>query len=90
LGAELAGDPVTHQRVTDKKAVRARDEDRKPLAAYRAEELALMKRIFFDPRAPYHRLRSAFVRKEPPTAADGGSHDPRDFRDCGGPGGSGE
>lgn len=71
LGAELADDPVTHQRVTDKKAARARDEDRKPLAAYRAGELALMRRTFFDPQAPYHRLRSAFVRKEPPPVPDG-------------------
>ncbi|MFD7946029.1 hypothetical protein ACFV5K_24280, partial [Streptomyces sp. NPDC059744] len=38
-----------------------------PLAAYRQEELAAMRSIFFDPDAPYHRLRRAFVRKEPPT-----------------------
>jgi putative two-component system hydrogenase maturation factor HypX/HoxX len=65
MAAGLVGDPATHQRITDKKAVRARDEDRKPLAAYRAEELALMRRTFFDPGAPYHRLRAAFVRKQP-------------------------
>ncbi|MFE1794081.1 hydrogenase maturation protein, partial [Streptomyces sp. NPDC059525] len=32
---------------------------------YRADELALMKRTFDDPHAPYHALRRAFVRKEP-------------------------
>jgi putative two-component system hydrogenase maturation factor HypX/HoxX len=69
LAAELAEDPATHQRITDKKALRAREEDVKPLAAYRAEELARMWRIFFDPAAPYHALRSAFVRKQAAPAA---------------------
>ncbi|SEF90170.1 putative two-component system protein, hydrogenase maturation factor HypX/HoxX [Actinacidiphila yanglinensis] len=70
LAAGLAGDPTTHQRLADKKAARARDEAARPLAAYRAEELALMQRVFFDPAAAYHALRRAFVRKEPRPAAE--------------------
>lgn len=69
LAAGLADDPTTHQRITDKKTARARDEDRTPLADYRARELALMRRTFFDPHAPYHRLRAAFVRKPAPESA---------------------
>ncbi|MFG1810356.1 hydrogenase maturation protein [Streptomyces sp. NPDC049040] len=65
LAGDLAADPATHQRLAEKKNTRARDETAKPLAAYRAEELARMKRVFFDPAAPYHALRRAFVRKEP-------------------------
>ncbi|NUS56810.1 MAG: hydrogenase maturation protein [Streptomycetaceae bacterium] len=65
MAADLAADPETHQRITDKKRVRARDEAAKPLAAYRDEELARMRRTFFDPAAPYHALRAAFVRKQP-------------------------
>ena len=51
-----------------KKAVREAEEAAKPLARYRAEELEAMRRIFFSPDAPYHALRSAFVRKEPAAA----------------------
>lgn len=65
MAADLAADPETHQRIADKKRIRARDEAAKPLAAYRDEELARMRRTFFDPAAPYHALRSAFVRKQP-------------------------
>ncbi|MFH9352143.1 hydrogenase maturation protein [Kitasatospora sp. NPDC017646] len=68
LAAELAAEPSTHQRITDKKLRRARDEAARPLAAYRAEELARMRHVFFDPRARYHALRSAFVRKQPAPA----------------------
>ncbi|GAA1935659.1 hydrogenase maturation protein [Kitasatospora viridis] len=68
LAAELAADPAAHQRITEKKRRRARDEAAKPLAAYRAEELARMRRTFSDPDAPYHALRSAFVRKQPAPA----------------------
>ncbi len=64
LAAELLDDPATHERVVEKKALRERDEAVKPLAAYREQELARMRRIFFDPEASYHRLRSAFVRKQ--------------------------
>ncbi|MFC5909243.1 enoyl-CoA hydratase-related protein [Streptacidiphilus monticola] len=65
MAAELAADPETAARIGAKKAARERDEAVKPLAAYRAEELAIMRRIFADPDADYHRLRADFVRKRP-------------------------
>ncbi|MGW8952111.1 enoyl-CoA hydratase-related protein [Streptomyces sp. NPDC055709] len=66
LAARLAPFPATASRIASKKAQRERHEATKPLAAYREEELARMLRTFSDPTAPYHRLRRAFVRKEPP------------------------
>jgi putative two-component system hydrogenase maturation factor HypX/HoxX len=39
----------------------------RPLASYRAAELAVMSRNFNDPREPYARLRRAFVYKEKPS-----------------------
>jgi putative two-component system hydrogenase maturation factor HypX/HoxX len=42
-------------------------EQRRPLAAYRAAELAIMSRNFADPREPYAGLRRAFVYKEKPS-----------------------
>ena len=65
LAAELARDPDLPQRIAAKAAARQADEARQPLAEYRRDELARMRAIFFDPHAPYHALRSAFVRKLP-------------------------
>ncbi|MDH6120402.1 putative two-component system hydrogenase maturation factor HypX/HoxX [Kitasatospora sp. GAS204A] len=65
LAGLLADRPALAERIAAKKAARERDEAVKPLAAYRTEELALMRRTFLDPGAPYHALRAAFVRKEP-------------------------
>ncbi|MGW7001981.1 enoyl-CoA hydratase-related protein [Streptomyces sp. NPDC054933] len=65
LASHLASLPRTQRYIADKKAVRERDEAVKPLSAYREEELARMRHDFFDPEAPYHALRRAFVRKEP-------------------------
>jgi putative two-component system protein, hydrogenase maturation factor HypX/HoxX len=42
-------------------------EQHRPLAAYRAAELAIMSRNFSDPREPYPHLRRAFVYKEKPS-----------------------
>ncbi|WP_109284852.1 enoyl-CoA hydratase-related protein [Streptomyces orinoci] len=56
-------------RIAAKKAARERNEAIKPLAAHRAEELRRMRAVFDDPTAPYHALRSAFVRKRPAPAA---------------------
>ncbi|MFJ4859422.1 enoyl-CoA hydratase-related protein [Streptomyces sp. NPDC088748] len=64
LAVRLAGLPATAARIAGKKAARERDEAVRPLAAHREAELALMRRTFFDPDAPYHALRRAFVRKE--------------------------
>ncbi|MCF6521921.1 enoyl-CoA hydratase-related protein [Streptomyces sp. JJ36] len=66
LAVRTAQDPGTHRRVAAKKAALEEEQARKPLAAHRAEELARMRAVFFDPGAPYHALRAAFVRKEPP------------------------
>ncbi|MFD3541427.1 hydrogenase maturation protein [Streptomyces sp. NPDC058662] len=66
LAAELAARPATRTRIAAKKARRDLDEAVRPLASYREAELALMHRTFFDPEAPYHALRRAFVRKEAP------------------------
>ena len=48
-----------------KRAERHRDEAGKPLAAYRAEELAQMKRNFFGFDPSYHVARYNFVHKVP-------------------------
>ena len=53
------------RRIAAKAAARKADEERRPLADYRRAELARMRAVFFDPTAPYHALRSAFVRKQP-------------------------
>ncbi|MGW6984346.1 enoyl-CoA hydratase-related protein [Streptomyces sp. NPDC054932] len=66
LAVRLAALPATASRIAGKKAARERDEAASPLAAHREAELALMRRTFFDPDAPYHALRRAFVRKERP------------------------
>ncbi|MGW2371108.1 hydrogenase maturation protein [Kitasatospora sp. NPDC001683] len=65
LAGLLAASPGAQHRIAAKKAAREADERAKPLAAYREEELAVMRRQFFTPESPYHALRSAFVRKSP-------------------------
>ncbi|MEV6056097.1 hydrogenase maturation protein [Streptomyces sp. NPDC052107] len=64
LAAELASSPFLDVRIAAKSARAAKDHER-PLAGYREAELARMHTIFHDPEAPYHALRSAFVRKTP-------------------------
>ncbi|QIP83867.1 hydrogenase maturation protein [Streptomyces sp. Tu 2975] len=72
LAVRLAALPAAQLRVATKKAESERRAATKPLAAYRAEELAHMLRTFSDPEAPYHALRRAFVRKqEAPAGFDG-------------------
>ncbi|MFE5631730.1 hydrogenase maturation protein [Streptomyces sp. NPDC056543] len=70
-------------RIAAKKAEHERRESVAPLAAYREQELARMRRIFDDPAAAYHRLRRAFVRKEAnaarsPDGPDAGAAGPVD------------
>ncbi|MFI9600428.1 enoyl-CoA hydratase-related protein [Streptomyces sp. NPDC052043] len=65
MAAALADAPDLGRRIDAKAAVRARDEVVRPLADHRRAELARMHAAFFDPAAPYHALRSAFVRKVP-------------------------
>lgn len=52
-------------RIAAKRERRARDEADKPLANYRAEELAQMRRNFYGFDPSYHYARSHFVRKVP-------------------------
>ncbi|MFE3504005.1 hydrogenase maturation protein [Kitasatospora sp. NPDC059160] len=66
--ARLAGSPELTGRLVDKKRRRAEDEEAKPLAAYRAEELRRMHGNFYRAGEPYHALRRDFVRKACPAA----------------------
>ncbi|TXL92193.1 hydrogenase maturation protein [Streptomyces sp. IB2014 016-6] len=66
--ARLVSAPGTQRRVSEKKAARERDEAVAPLSEYRERELARMRATFFDPGAPYHALRAAFVRKVKPSS----------------------
>ncbi|MFI9722195.1 enoyl-CoA hydratase-related protein [Streptomyces sp. NPDC052396] len=72
LALDLTRDTDVAVRIAAKKAVRERDEALKPLAAHRAGELRAMRETFDDPAAPYHALRSAFVRKRPAPAGMAG------------------
>ncbi|TXS48463.1 hydrogenase maturation protein [Streptomyces sp. uw30] len=67
LAARLAALPATASRIAAKKAEADRREATTPLAAFRAQELARMRRTFDDPDAPYHALRRAFVHKRRPS-----------------------
>lgn len=67
LAARLASLPATAARITAKKTELDRLESVTPLAGFREQELARMRRTFDDPDAPYHSLRRAFVHKERPT-----------------------
>ncbi|WP_327365475.1 hydrogenase maturation protein [Streptomyces sp. NBC_01217] len=71
LAARLAASPATGARIAAKKGERDRDETYRPLAEYREQELAEMRRTFFDPRSSYHALRRAFVHKDPPSGRPG-------------------
>jgi len=53
--------------VRDKLKRRQRHEAERPLAAYRADELANMRRNFYGFDSSYHVARSYFVRKTPPS-----------------------
>lgn len=64
LAVQLAASPDLAVRIARKQATRAHDEAAKPLQQYRDEELAHMRRNFFDASEPHRALRSAFVRKE--------------------------
>ncbi|WP_328541608.1 hydrogenase maturation protein [Streptomyces sp. NBC_00371] len=62
----LAKSSGMQERIAAKKQARERDESVRPLSLYREAELSSMLRTFSDPGAPYHALRRAFVRKQPP------------------------
>lgn len=57
-------EPVRSEKALAAKAIaRERDEQRKPLQAYRDEELRHMYRTFYDPSSSYHEARRNFVYK---------------------------
>jgi putative two-component system hydrogenase maturation factor HypX/HoxX len=63
----LALDPALPQHLAAKHRQRSLDEEAKPLAAYRAEELERMKLNFYGFDPSYHIARHNFVAKVPPS-----------------------
>jgi putative two-component system hydrogenase maturation factor HypX/HoxX len=63
--AALAADDDLPSLLRAKRQRREADEARKPLAAYREEELARMHRNFYGFDPSYHIARSNFVRRVP-------------------------
>lgn len=62
----MAADPGFDRALRRKRDHRERDEARKPLAAYRSEELGQMSRDMFDDRSAFNEARRAFVFKQTP------------------------
>jgi putative two-component system protein, hydrogenase maturation factor HypX/HoxX len=67
LAEQLARSPDYPARLAAKARQLAAAEKQRPLAAYRAAELAVMSRNFSSPGEPYAQLRRAFVYKEKPS-----------------------
>ncbi|MGZ8634433.1 MAG: enoyl-CoA hydratase/isomerase family protein, partial [Solirubrobacteraceae bacterium] len=63
LAERLARTPDLRQCLDEKRRRRARDEENKPLDAYRKEELARSYRCFFGEDRSYHEARRRFVHK---------------------------
>lgn len=63
VAKEFAHHPAYGQQLALKHEQRQRDERFKPLAAYRNEELAQMRRNFYDSDQSYHQQRYNFVYK---------------------------
>jgi len=66
LAEELAASPGYPARLAAKGRQLAAAEKQRPLAAYRAAELTIMRRNFSGPHESYSELRRAFVYKEKP------------------------
>jgi len=60
---QLASSPTRIAELAAKRRARARDEQHKPLAAYRADELARSRECFFGTDPSYHEARRGFVYK---------------------------
>jgi putative two-component system hydrogenase maturation factor HypX/HoxX len=60
---QLASSPARPAALAEKRRVRARDEQRRPLADYRADELARSHECFFGADSAYHEARRRFVYK---------------------------
>ena len=67
MAGQLVSSPAYPALLTAKARQLAATEKQRPLAAYRAAELAIMSRNFSDPREPYAHLRRVFVYKEKPS-----------------------
>lgn len=65
MAAEMEAQPAACGRLAAKAEKRAADEAAKPLAAYRAEELAEMQRNFYGFDPSYHVARYHFVARSP-------------------------
>ena len=63
LAARLAGNGGIDARIEEKARRRVADEAEKPLATYRAEELARMRRNFYGFDPSYHIARYNFIHK---------------------------
>jgi putative two-component system hydrogenase maturation factor HypX/HoxX len=63
LAERSARDPGLGEQLEAKRRMRARDEQIKPLRAYRNEELARSYRCFFGDDRSYHEARHRFVHK---------------------------
>jgi putative two-component system hydrogenase maturation factor HypX/HoxX len=63
LCIELSERVRCEKALAAKVMARERDEQRKPLQAYRGEELRHMHRTFYDPGSSYHEARRDFVYK---------------------------
>lgn len=63
--ASLAAEPGFAAALAEKRMRRARDEARRPLADYRAEELARMRMNFYGFDPSYHIARHRFVHRTP-------------------------
>jgi putative two-component system hydrogenase maturation factor HypX/HoxX len=69
LAESLAQSPDYPELLAAKRERRRKDEQHKPLSAYRAEELEKMRENFFGPDPAYHVARRHFVYKKSPTSA---------------------
>jgi putative two-component system protein, hydrogenase maturation factor HypX/HoxX len=67
LASRLAHSPGYPAQLAAKTRALAAAQRQRPLADYRAAELAIMRRNFFAPGEPYPQLRRAFVGKHKPT-----------------------
>jgi len=67
LASQLAHSSDYPARLAAKASELAAAQRQRPLADYRAAELAVMSRNFSGPREPYAQLRRAFVYKHKPT-----------------------
>jgi putative two-component system protein, hydrogenase maturation factor HypX/HoxX len=70
LAEALASHPWLPNRLEDKRRARGRDEQIKPLQAYRREEMARSHESFFGRDRSYHEARRRFTQKLPACSAE--------------------